>query len=61
MRTILAADAGMRLQSTPHRPKKLPDGWRMTFTFQKGMPRSWKQWLRDFSYWNGALDNDNSE
>lgn len=60
----LAADLGMRLQTTTRRPKKLPDAWRMTFTFDKGMPhswRSWLRWLRDFSYWNGELDNDNRE
>ena len=55
----LAADAGMRLSSVPCRPKKLADVLRVTITFQKGMPHSWKQWLRDFSYWNGELENDN--
>ena len=57
----LAAAVGMRLSSVPRRPKKLPDAWRMTFTFQKGMPHGWKNWLRDFSYWNGELENDNTE
>jgi len=57
----LAADVGMRLHSIPRRPRKLPDAWRMTFTFQTGMPHSWKSWLRDFSYWNGELENDNTE
>lgn len=57
----LAAEVGTRLTSVPRRPKKLPDALRMTFMFQKGMPHSWKSWLRDFSYWNGELDNDNSQ
>jgi 5-methylcytosine-specific restriction endonuclease McrA len=56
-----AEQVGMRLRSVPSRPKKLPDTLRMTFTFQKGMPHSWKSWLRDFSYWNGELENDNGE
>jgi 5-methylcytosine-specific restriction endonuclease McrA len=57
----LAEQVGMRLRSVPCRPKKLPDTVRMTFTFQKGMPHSWRTWLRDFSYWNGELENDNGE
>ena len=56
----LPEHAGMRLASRPVRPKKLPDAIRFTFTFQKGMPDSWRTWLRDFSYWNGELENDNS-
>jgi 5-methylcytosine-specific restriction endonuclease McrA len=50
--------AGMKLFSTPVRPKKLPDTMRLTFTFRKGMPESWKNWLRDVSYWNGELESD---
>ena len=53
------AEAGLHLRSTPSRPKKLPDVVRITIAFQKGMPLSWKSWLRDFSYWNGELENDN--
>lgn len=48
--------AKMKLLSVPVKPKKLPDTVRLTFTFQKGMPESWRSWLRDISYWNGALD-----
>jgi len=55
----LAAEVGMRLQSEPRRPKKLPDVLRLTFAFEKGMPTTWRNWLRDFSYWNGELENDN--
>ena len=49
--------AGMQLRSTPKRPKK--DALRFSIMFRKGMPQSWMSWLRDFSYWNGELENDN--
>jgi len=48
--------AGMKLRSTPVKPKKLPDAFRITLTFRKGMPSTWKTWLRDFTYWNTELD-----
>lgn len=48
--------AGMKLLSTPVKPKKLPDTVRVTFTYQKGMPASWANWLRSVSYWNGELE-----
>jgi hypothetical protein len=51
--------AGMTLAAKPMRPKKLTEALRFTITFQKGMPDGWKTWLRDFSYWNGELENDN--
>ena len=47
----------MRLRTTPVRPKRLPDV-RITLVWRKGMPESWKSWVRDFVYWNGELDND---
>lgn len=50
--------ARMRLLSTPVKPKKLPDTVRLTFTFKKGMPASWAQWLRSVSYWNGELEQE---
>jgi hypothetical protein len=31
---------------------------RMTFQFEKGMPESWKYWLRSVTYWNGELEQD---
>jgi 5-methylcytosine-specific restriction endonuclease McrA len=49
--------AKMRLLSVPVKPKKLPDTMRLTFTFQKGMPASWANWLRSVSYWNGELES----
>jgi len=50
--------AGMRLATTPVRPTKLPDVLRLTFSFQKGMPPSWKTWLRDLTYWHGSLEQE---
>jgi 5-methylcytosine-specific restriction endonuclease McrA len=50
---------GLRLQSNPVLPKRLPGGVRLTFTFHKGMPVSWRAWLLDMTYWNGELENDN--
>lgn len=48
--------AGMKLLSTPVKPKKLPDTMRLCMTYQKGMPMSWKQWMTDIEYWYGTLD-----
>lgn len=48
--------ARMKLQVKPAKPAKLPDTLRLTFTWEKGMPQSWKNWLRDMTYWHGELD-----
>jgi len=48
--------AGMKLRSVPVKPKRLPDTFRVTFTFKKGMPVSWRAFLRDYSYWNSTLE-----
>lgn len=48
--------AGMKLLSTPVRPKRLPDGVR--FTFDGNVPDSWKSWIRDVGYWHGKLDTE---
>jgi hypothetical protein len=50
--------AGMRLAMAPVRPTKLPDVLRLTFSFQKGMPPAWKNWLRDLTYWHGSLEEE---
>ena len=50
------AQAGMRLRTLPVRPKKLPELLTVTFTFQPGMPDSWRTWLRDIAYWNAELE-----
>ena len=47
---------------TPKKPKKLPDSMLLTFSWNKGMPDSWRGYLRDAAasvqYWHGALDED---
>jgi 5-methylcytosine-specific restriction endonuclease McrA len=48
--------AGMKLRSRPVKPKSLPATIRFTFTYAKGMPPSWKQYLFDMQYWHGKLD-----
>lgn len=48
----------MTLRSTPVKPTRLPDALKLAFTFQKGMPHSWQNWLRDLTYWHGSLDED---
>lgn len=50
--------AKMHLTTKPVRPKKLPESFQMTFTWQKGMPESWRNWLRDYSYWNAELESE---
>lgn len=52
------AQARLKLLSVPVKPKKLPESVRLTFTFQKGMPDSWRSWLRDLTYWHGSLEED---
>jgi len=49
------AQAGMRLRSTPVRPKKLSNSWRVTLTWQEGMPATWRDFLRSYTYWNEEL------
>jgi hypothetical protein len=31
---------------------------RLTFSWNKGMPDTWKNWLRDLTYWHGSLEED---
>lgn len=54
-------EAGMKLRSTPVKPKKLPAMTR-PIVFNEGMPSSWRSWLRDATrdavYWDGALDEE---
>ena len=51
------AQAGMRLLSTPVKPRRLPNVPR-EIHFTDGMPESWKSWLRDAVYWGGELEHD---
>ncbi len=48
--------AGMKLLSIPVKPRRLPEGVRLTFIYEKGMPASWRTWLRDVAYWHGELE-----
>jgi 5-methylcytosine-specific restriction endonuclease McrA len=48
--------AGMKLHVTPVKPKSLPPTLRITLTFNKGMPLTWKQYLLDMQYWHGNLE-----
>lgn len=50
--------ARMKLATIPVRPKRLPDTFQLTFVFQKGMPSTWANWLRDMTYWHGSLEED---
>ncbi len=51
------AQAGMKLRSRPVRPKKLSNTWRVTITWQEGMPPSWRDFLAAYTYWNEPLDS----
>jgi len=48
--------AGMKLRTSPVRPKKLPEALRITLAFREGMPESWRAFLRSYSYWHGELE-----
>lgn len=48
--------AGLRLRTRPTRPTRLPDTIRVVVGFEKGVPASWRSWLRDYAYWNGELE-----
>ena len=49
----------MALITIPTKPRSLPQVARFTFAWQKGMPHSWRNWLRDVAYWHAELENDN--
>jgi 5-methylcytosine-specific restriction endonuclease McrA len=48
--------ANLLLKSMPVKPKTLPRSARVALQWDKGMPISWRAWLRDVTYWHGALD-----
>jgi len=48
--------AGMALRSTPAKPKRLPESLHLTFMYEKGMPISWRKFLRDVAYWHTELE-----
>jgi 5-methylcytosine-specific restriction endonuclease McrA len=47
--------AGMHLLTEPVKPTKLPEGGRMRFTWHPGMPGSWKNYMRNTTYWKDEL------
>jgi 5-methylcytosine-specific restriction endonuclease McrA len=50
--------ANMRLLSKPVKPKHLPNTVRLTFTWQKGMPDQWKNWIYDVKYWHSEIEQE---
>lgn len=48
--------AGVRLAAVPVKPSKLPATMRLTFTYEKGMPVSWRKFLYDVAYWHTELE-----
>jgi 5-methylcytosine-specific restriction endonuclease McrA len=48
--------AGMALRNRPVKPKKLPEAVHLTFSYEKGMPVSWRKFLRDVAYWHTELE-----
>jgi 5-methylcytosine-specific restriction endonuclease McrA len=43
----------------PVKPRSLPDVASF-MPYRRGMPESWRQWLRNEIYWTGELENENS-
>lgn len=50
--------ARMHLMKKPIKPDYMPAA--MGITYRKGMPESWAQYLKDWGYWNGELENENA-
>jgi hypothetical protein len=46
----------MPLKVKPARPARLPDGVRLAFRVERGMPAVWQTWVRDLTYWHGSLE-----
>ena len=46
----------MLLVMQPCKPRSLPETLRLTFSWRKGMPHSWRQWLQSLAYWNAELE-----
>ena len=49
-------EAGMSLLCEPVKPKKLPETFRLSFSYEPGMPHVWRRFLRDVAYWHGELE-----
>jgi 5-methylcytosine-specific restriction endonuclease McrA len=50
--------AGMRLLSTPVKPKKLSESLRLRVEWRNGMPEGWKNYIRSDLYWHDELDHE---
>jgi 5-methylcytosine-specific restriction endonuclease McrA len=48
--------AKMALRSNPQKPHKLSGAVQLTFAYDKGMPLSWRKFLRDVAYWHTELE-----
>ena len=46
----------MLLKTAPVKPKRLPESFNITFAYEKGMPISWRKFLRDVAYWHTELE-----
>jgi uncharacterized protein Usg len=46
----------MQLRSIPVRPRSLPDTLRLLFLLDQDVPPSWRQFARDFHYWQDELE-----
>jgi len=49
------AEAGMKLRVAPAKPKALL-GTRLTLAYDKGIPLSWRKFVRDAAYWQVELE-----
>ncbi len=54
----LPEEARMYPVIDPVRPKSLPLAVNLSFIYRDGMPKTWKQYLYDISYWHGALEDE---
>lgn len=49
-------EANMKLANAPFKPKSVGDAIKFAVMYKKGMPESWKEWLRSYSYWTEELE-----
>lgn len=50
--------AKMKLLKTPTKPKNMPNSMYFTFVWRKEMPKEWKSYCYDMSYWNADLEEE---
>lgn len=51
-------EARMRLLSTPVKPKKLSEAYKIRLEWQPTMPASWRNYIRNSLYWKDELEQD---